>query len=356
MLASALLCNNAAWAQFKVDKKTQDLGNVHLYAETNASFSLKNTSGSALTITKVVTSNSLVNATSNVTNVEANGTAVITVSGQASLAGRFTHAIYVYTNKSAEPYVLQLKGRAMLNTEPQKHRSVKASPSSDAGIGYGELSFSTDNIEFDNVNDGDIVSKTIYVTNNSDKDCMPNLLLLPNYLTVNAVPPVLKPGRKGYIEVILDSRKLNHRMGLIQNTVYASSFLGEKIDKAKQIPVSVVLFDTTTVINSAEAPSFDISTTELVLPPVTKSKVKGYVTITNNGKTNLQIKNVQTFHPAVSVSLPKTTIEPGETTRLDVAVIKKYLDASTASHRILMITNDYKNPIVLVNVSHGTAR
>ena len=177
-------------------------------------------------------------------------------------------------------------------------------------------------------------------------------MMLPKYLSVKAVPKKLKPGRSGYLVVTLDSRMLDHRMGLTQNMVYASSFRGEKVSKSNAIPVSVVLFDTTSVVNSANAPSIQLSTNQLILPAIKKKKTKGELTISNTGKSNLKIRSIQTFHPAVNVELPKTDLSPGETITLKVAVVKKYLDVSSASHRILMITNDYKKPVVLITVKN----
>lgn len=352
LLIGVWCCGLEATAQLSVDKKTISVGNVKLYSDIEASFKVKNTSGGELAIQNIVSSNSLLKASCSQMQIAHNESATITLKGPASLGGRFTYAIYIYTNKSETPLTLYVKGRALLDSEASHRQSPAQTDNDEFGVGYGELAFSTDNIEFDYVNDGDIVSKVIYVTNNSDKNCEPNLLLLPSYLTVEAHPAVLRPGRKGYIKVTLDSRKLNHHMGLTQDIVYASSYMGEKASKEREIPVSVVLFDTTGVVSTADAPVIELSTTDLMLPPMKKRKVKGYVTISNTGKSALSIKSLQTFHPALNVSLPKTDIAPGETIKLNVAVVRKYLDASNASHRILMITNDYKKPVVLIKVDH----
>lgn len=346
----ALGCCVATKAQFSVDKRSQSVGDVELYSDVRTSFTLKNTSGAALNITKVETSNSLVKAECDAESVAANGSVSITVEGQAALAGRFTYIINVYTDRSEQPYVLRVKGRAVLDLNHAGRRTHTDTDDEAYGVQFGDLLFSSDNIEFDYVNDGDVVSKTIYVTNNGENNCRPNLLLLPKYLTVKASPAVLKPGRRGYLTVTLDSRKMDHRVGLTQNTVYASSFEGEKVSKEMAIPVSIVLFDTTSVISSANAPQLKLSTTNLTLPPLKRSKTKGEITLTNAGKSNLEIRSLQTFHPALNVSLSKTLIAPGETVKLKVALVKKYLDASTARHRILMITNDYKNPVVLITI------
>lgn len=344
-----LCCPAVLTAQFSTDRKTISLGNVELYSDIHTTFNLKNNSGSDVVITKVTTSNSQIAATCGNTALAAGKQTTVTVSGKATTAGRFTYAVYVHTNRSGTPFRLLVKGRSVLDITSCAKDTGKEQ--SDAFVVmFDNLSFSTDNIEFDYVNDGDIVSKTIYVTNEGDTECEPNLLMLPKYLSVKALPKKLKPGGSGRLVVTLDSRLLEHRMGLTQNTVYASSFSGQKVAKSNVIPVSIVLFDTTSVVSSADAPSIRLETEQLVLPTTKKKKAKGELTIANNGKSNLKIRSLQTFHPAVNVELPKTDLSPGETMTLKVAVIRKYLDMSSASHRILMITNDYRKPVVLVTV------
>ena len=340
-----------AHAQFSVDKKTISLGDMELYSNFDATFSLKNKTKANVIITKITTSNSQIVASCHDMALTPGQQTVVNVSGQAAMAGRFTYAICIYTDQSDKPYELFVKGRSILDIAARK--DGQPNPMTEAfGVKFDNLTFSSDNIEFDYVNDGDIVSKVIYVTNHGDEECQPNLMMLPKYLSVKATPRKLRPGRSGRLVVTLDSRKLDHRMGLTQNMVYASSFPGEKVSKSNAIPVSVVLFDTTSVINTANAPSMELSTEQLLLPPIKGKKTKGELTITNNGKSNLEIRSIQTFHPAVNVVLPKTSIMPDETITVKVSVLKKYLDVSSASHRILMITNDYKKPVVLITVKN----
>lgn len=339
-------------AQVSVDKKSQNLGALRLYSQNVSTFTLKNTTSRPIEITKIVCSSSVMDAVSDRTTIPARGAAVITVTDRADLVGRYTKAVYVYTSAAQKPVTLTLKGRVFLDPDLMMQFSGEENEEDNFSVDYGDLSFSTDNIEFDYVNDGDIVSKTIFVTNKGSEPCKPNLLHLPSYLSVKATPAELRPGRKGYLTVTLDSRKLNHNLGLTQDVVYASSFEGENVAPDKEIPVSIVLFDTTTVLRSNMAPEISLSTNELRLPKSNKAKLRGTVTISNTGHSPLEIKSLQVFHPAVNVSLPKTTLAPDEKVQMKVTLVRKYFDRSTARHRILMITNDYRNPVVLISILH----
>lgn len=347
-----LICySSTAGAQITVDKKSQNLGVMRLYQENTASFVLKNTTSRPIEISRIECSSSVMSAVCEPMIIPAKGTARLTVTDRADLVGRFTRAVYVYTSAAQKPLTLIIKGRVYLNPDLVYRNDGQQDSQEDFSVDYGDLSFSTDNIEFDYVNDGDVVSKTIFVTNKGSEPCEPNLLHLPAYLTVKATPQVLRPGRKGYLTITLDSRKLHHSLGLTQDVVYASSFEGENVSADKEIPVSIVLFDTTTVLRSNLAPAISLSTNELRLPRLeNKAKVRGTVTITNTGRSALEIKSLQVFHPAVNVSLAKTSLAPGESVKMKVSLVKKYLDRSNARHRILMITNDYRHPVVLISI------
>ena len=347
MVAIPLSC----LAQLTAEKKSQNLGTLQLYGETTTSFKIKNTSGKTVNVDRIVTSSSQIKASCSPMTIEAGGTATVSVSYVTDLVGRFTHAIYIYPEGGSQPLALQIKGKVYLDIK-NAYENKGSKPTDDGfGVAFGPLTLKTDNIEFDYVNDGDVVSKTIAVTNTCEENCQPNLLLLPAYLSVEASPKVLRPGRKGYLTITLDSRKLNHNLGLTQDVVYVSSYEGESVSKDREIPVSIVLFDTATVERSNRAPSILLSSDVLEMPKTKKSKVKGTVSISNTGRSDLQIRSLQVFHPAINVNLPKTTIAPGETVNMQVTLVNKYRDLSNARYRLLMITNDYRRPVVLVSIS-----
>jgi len=337
-------------AQISVDKSAKNIGSVQLYTESTTEFTLKNSSSEDITINKITTSSTVMTAKASSDVIPAGGSIRVSITNQADLCGRFTRVAYVYTSASDKPIALTVKGKTLIdiNAAP-KHTAGIADPTA-FGVDFGDILLNTDNIEFDRVNNGDVVQQIMYVTNNSEERCEPNLLLLPPYLSVKTTPAVLNPGRTGKMVVTLDSRKMENRLGLSQNNVYISTKPGEKVSKERAIPVSVVLIDTSTVVHSDKAPILALNTTELDLPTSNKAKIKGTISITNNGQSILELKSIQTLHPAINVSIPKTQIAPGETIKMSVTVIKKFLEASNASHRILLISNDYSNPIVYIMV------
>ena len=83
---------------------------------------------------------------------------------------------------------------------------------------------------------------------------------------------------------------------------------------------------------------------------VKKTKARYDSVITNTGKAPLQISKLKVFNPAVGVALKKTILQPGESTRLRVTVLKKNLGKKKRHLRILMITNDQVQPKVEIDV------
>ena len=104
--------------------------------------------------------------------------------------------------------------------------------------------------------------------------------------------------------------------------------------------------------DKANAPVIRLSETDIDLSAqlAKKNKVKHDIQITNTGRSPLQISKLQVFNPALGVSLKKSVLQPGESTRLRVTVDKKNIAKKKRHLRILMITNDPMQPKVEINI------
>ena len=177
---------------------------------------------------------------------------------------------------------------------------------------------------------------------------------LPPYLQIEVKPNVLQKGEKGVITLTLDSEKLTD-LGLTQTSVYLARFAGDKVGDENEIPVSAILlpdFSGMTVTEKTNARSIQLSTKDVDMSAVLAMKSKGRqdIILTNTGRSPLQIRKLQVFHPAVGVSLKKSLLQPGESTRLRVNVVKKNIGKKRRHLRLLMITNDPMQPKVEINI------
>lgn len=81
-----------------------------------------------------------------------------------------------------------------------------------------------------------------------------------------------------------------------------------------------------------------------------KKKKRGEIIITNNGRTDLEIRNIQMFTAGLEVSLSTRKIAPGASARLRVTAVASALNKVRTRPRILMITNDPDNAKVVIAV------
>lgn len=297
------------------------------------------------------------------TPVEKGGKGEVKVTYDAKQLGTYDRFIDVYTNGSAKPVKVRMSGR-ISNVE-----EINV----DEMFPYviDNVRVSTNNIEFPDVYGGDSATVKIEVYNAGREVYTPQLMHVPSYITMDIKPKLLAAGRRGVIELTVHG-DLVPELGLNQTSVYVPRFPGDKVGTNNDIEISTVkLSDVQLDKNSKVAPKMKLSTTELVLnshgrfanavgklgikPDFLgkvgiKTKMQGVVTITNRGNAPLTLTNIQAFNRAITVSIPNTTIAPGQKAQMKVAVDSRFLGMSKAQPRILIITNDPKMPKAVINV------
>lgn len=297
------------------------------------------------------------------TPVEKGGKGEVKVTYDAKQLGTYDRFIDVYTNGSAKPVKVRMSGR-ISNVE-----EINV----DEMFPYviDNVRVSTNNIEFPDVYGGDSATVKIEVYNAGREVYTPQLMHVPSYITMDIKPKLLAAGRRGVIELTVHG-DLVPELGLNQTSVYVPRFPGDKVGTNNDIEISTVkLSDVQLDNNSKVAPKMKLSTTELILnshgrfanavgklgikPDFLgkvgiKTKMQGVVTITNRGNAPLTLTNIQAFNRAITVSIPNTTIAPGQKAQMKVAVDSRFLGMSKAQPRILLITNDPKMPKAVINV------
>lgn len=287
----------------------------------------------------------------------------IKVTYDALQLGHYDRYIDVYTNVSAKPVRVRMQGnistRLELNVDslfPYKISNIRVN---------------TNNIEFPDLHAGDSAKVSISVYNGGDRTYALQLMHLPSYITMNATPAKIGRGHYGTIELTAHGDDVPD-LGLTQTSIYVPLYPGDKVGTDNEIAVSVVkLSDAPLASNGKLTPKMQLSTNDLVLASHgslaklagkmgikqnvlgkvgIKIKMQGVVSITNRGLAPLNITNVQAFNQAITVSLPKSRVEPGETIKMKVVVDSRFLGVSKAQPRILLITDDPKMTKAVVNV------
>ncbi|MGI6223185.1 MAG: DUF1573 domain-containing protein [Prevotella sp.] len=329
--------------QISANQSTIDCGQVVFNHPVKVDYQLRNTATKPLVITKVLTSCGCAEVTYPKNAIAAGAEFTLSATYDARQMGHFEKLLGVYGTTSDEPLMLTLKGVV-----------VDAVEEFSGEYPYTVGDFLTDiaDIEFDDVNRGDMPIVKLHIKNNTDETLSPVVLHLPNYLRATVSPAKLAPHHSGIITLKLDSRGL-HDFGLTQTNVFLGSEASDKVAPEKEITVSAVLLPGFNMTEQQRqmAPIMKLSDKELNLGSFgKKKKLKGQIKITNEGKSPLEISSLQLFTAGLQVQLNKRSIQPGETARLKVTAIKDQLKGVRTSPRVLMITNDPDNPKVILNV------
>ena len=325
--------------------KVVDCGQVTYQTPITAEFEIKNKDNHSISISDVRTSCGCTKVEYPKGRIEGDAAFMVRVTYDAQTMGRFDKLIDIYCDKDQEPIALRMRGTVV--------REVV-----DFGGNYeftlGDIKADRIDVEYDDVSRGERPQQKIHIFNSTSETLQPVVMHLPQYIEAEVSPSKIKPAHGGVVTLTLDSRKLKD-MGLTQTSVYLGAYPGDRVHSSKEISVSAVLlpkFDNLTKAQLAVAPKLYLSTTELNLGAFNgKKKLKGEIIIRNDGKTKLNISNLQMFTSGIQLSLSKTRLAPGESAKLKITAEQKQLKTARSKPRVLMITNDPAQPKVVIHIN-----
>ncbi len=330
--------------KIKVKNDVIYCGNVAYEQPVTVKFELQNTGNSPLTISNVRTSCGCTTVDYPKQAIPAGDNFVVNATYDARMMGHFSKDIGLYTNDSEKPLYLTMRGVVV-------EEVVDYEGNYDFTI--GSLKTDADNIEFDDVNRGEMPVKKIHIMNTSDKTLSPTVMHLPNYLKATVSPTNLAAGRTGVVTLTLDSKNIRD-YGLTQTTLYLGMFPGDKVAVEKELPLSVVLLPAFTELTESElanAPQITLSSEDVDFYFNGKSKKSETIVIENIGRSELSINSLQMFTNGLNVKLNKSKLQPGEQGKLKITAEAKTLRRARSKPRVLMITNDPMKSKIVININ-----
>ena len=341
---AAVALTATAQPRFSSNKETHNFGQIEWKHPVSVQYVITNTGDQPL-VTDVDPSCACSVAQWTQTPIAPGEKGKIVVDFDAKALGHFDKSIAVYSNAQPNLAYLHFTGEVV--------REIKDFTKTYPYL-IGQIRIDKNEIDFPDTHRGEKPVIRIGVVNLSDRSYEPVLMHLPSYLDMKVEPNVLQKGEKGLITLTLNTEKLTD-LGLTQASVYLSRFTGDKVSDENEIPLSAILlpdFSGMTDTDKANAPVIRLSETDIDLSAqlAKKNKVKHDIQITNTGRSPLQISKLQVFNPALGVSLKKSVLQPGETTRLRVTIDKRNIAKKKRHLRILMITNDPMQPKVEMNI------
>lgn len=334
-----LATTSFARPRFVADAEIVKTGEVLFQKPHTVVFGFTNKGTKALHIKKVHPSCGCTKVTYTRGNIAPGERGEIVVVYDAGILGTFSKHVEVYTNADNEPEFLSFQGRVVTEL-------------SDYSIGFpidlGNVRMSTNFLEFDNVRKGELFATELKVVNTDRTPYRPELMHLPPYLMAEYLPEDIPGGKTGVIRLILDSDKLT-TYGLNQTSIYLARFMGDKISESNEIVVSSVLLPSEETSGASNG-TISLSAEEITFNKDEK-RMRATLTVTNTGSGPLTIHGLQVFNHAVEVSLSNRTISPGKSARLRVTVKKKFLNRFKSRPRILLVSDDAKSPVKIINIA-----
>ena len=258
--------------------------------------------------------------------------------------GHFDKQAAIISNGTEQPVYIRMKGVVL--AEVQEFTGSYE-------VEMGELRLDKSELEFDDINRGDVQEQVIHLYNSGSRVLQPNLMHMPSYLTAVASPENLNPGRAGKITVTLNSDKLRD-YGLTQTSIYLAAMPGEKVSRDKEIPVSAILlpsFGDLSKQSLYKSPRLQLSKESLDILFEGKSKKTEVIDVANVGQSELNITSLQLFTSGLKISLGKRKLQPGESTKLKITAYRDELQKVRTRPRILMIVNDSQKPKVTITIN-----
>lgn len=344
-IALSFLASSAFAQQISTPNATIDCGQVIFQRPVKAEFQMTNSGSSPLKIDNVRSSCGCTSVTYPVEAIAPGASFTVTATYDAKTMGHFQKQIGIYSNGSTEPMMLTLKGIVV---------EKKNNFNGEYPFQIGDLKANANDLEFDDVNRGEMPIQKIYLRNESNDVVEPQLMHLPNYIYGEVKPERIAPGHKGTVTLQVDSKKLRN-LGLTQTSIFLGMFPGDKVSPDKEISLSIILlpdFEKLSDTQLANAPKLRLSKGSIDIGSFNgKDKKKDELYITNEGKTTLKIRSIQMLTVGLEVSLNEQNIEPGEKAKLKVTAIASLLKKARSKPRILLITNDPEQGKVIINVN-----
>ena len=334
----------ASAQKLEAEKMIVDVGRTGYQMPVTATFEFKNKSHRHLKISEVRPDCYCTSIDFPRQEIGAGDNFQIKMTYDARQLGHFDHQAAIVSNASKKPVYIRMKGVVLAD-----YQDVSGT----YPVEMGDLRLDKDALEFDDVNKGFEQVQELHIFNNGTQTYQPNLMHLPSYLSAVVVPERLAPNRAGKITVTLHSDKL-HDYGLTQTSIYLAGNPGDKVSPDHEINVSAVLLPAILELRADQrmrAPKLQMSKQNIDIVFGGKKKKTDVIELTNQGKTELDISSLQMFTGGITVSLGKSKLAPGQSTKLKVTAMRDEVLKLRRRPRILMITNDPDQGKVVININ-----
>ena len=296
-------------------------------------FVLTNHSNEPIGISKVTTSCGCTTPVWTKEPIEPGKTGKISVGfNPLGRVGSFTKTITVYTNQPTPTY-LKIKGEVLRGQK-------KVVPEEMYPVAIGNYFLKTKELQFGQISGKEMKTIRLEVFNNSDIPVTQKVLKSPKYLSVRFNPVIIPAKTAGIMDVSLD----------MQDNIVYGNLSGDftlLINDARQsFPYSAVVLDDFSqwsTTKKANAGKINVSTSEINFGNFNSGNTRT-LKISNSGKLVLNVHNIQSSDPSITVSRTHFVINPGEIADVKINADTKKIQ-SKLSTTLSIVTDDPNMPI-----------
>lgn len=262
----------------------------------------------------------------------------------AGRPGPFNKTISIYSNGKQGAYILSIKGSVIPKS---KGNSMPMSTS------IGDLKMTTSSVLFNVINPGEVRGERITIKNGSNNTMNITLKNTADYITASIASANLAPNETTDITVLFDGDKISQR-GRISNKlpITISESNGKKTSGVINVRANVPGMNrSTTMEDLKNGPKMELSTNLVNLGSAkgAKSRLSRDLSISNAGKSNLEIYSISIDDENFAVSGGQKEIKPGQAATFKVSVDPKVIKGYT-EESIHIISNDPKGPVRIIRV------
>ena len=245
--------------------------------------------------------------------------------------GPFNKSLTVISNATAPNMILYIKGD--VTAKPQTLEDVYR-------YSMGDIRLVSNHVSFAQVLKGKTSTQEMEIINVSENPVKISFSKVPSHIIVKAIPETLGPNEKGKIEVSYNS-ELKNEWGFVIDRV--DVMLNDQFSNENRLTVSATIeedFSSWTPDQITKAPSISFDNNTFDFQQIKQGeKVEHVFTITNDGKSDLIIRNVKASCGCTAVSPVDDIVKPGATTTMKV-IFNSAGKVGKQNKTITIITND----------------
>jgi hypothetical protein len=275
--------------------------------------------------------------------VAPNGSGEIQVSyDPRNRPGAFNKTVMVSSNAENGTTVLRITGRV----EEREKTLAELYPRQ-----IGSLRVKTNHISFARITENEVETKDLELVNDTEKPIKVGFRTVPGHVTAKVEPETIPANGKGKLIVTYNAKEAN-TYGFASHRIYLS--LDGSNDYRASIGVSATIeedFSSLSAEDLAKAPVAKFSESSYDFGEMKQGDKKDHTfSLTNDGKSELIIRNVRSSCGCTAVAPSKKVIAPGESVPIKVTFDSRG-KRGRQSKSITVITNDPKTPTSMLRIS-----